>query len=151
MGKIQRNIVKRGERNVISRHFHRKDDNEAIATWKLDLDRILHLFDVRSVTSLRSLLTFRFQTELEINTDVTDPDVRHDAANTHTTASEVRQTLPDATNVVPDVHYGVSNTHAVVSNIDHNTLKNRGDTDSQNPRVGTSYTVPVTEQLLTAS
>ena len=82
--------------------------------------------------------------------DVTDSDVRHDAANTHTIVSEVRQALPDATNVVPDVRYDISNTHTIVSNIDRNTLENRRDADSQNPRVGTSYNVPVTEKLLTA-
>ena len=85
-----------------------------------------------------------------MDTDVTDSDVRHDATNTHTIVSEVRQTLPDATNVVPDVRYDVSNTHTAVSNIDRNMLKNRGGVDNQNPRVGTSYTVPVTEKLLTA-
>ena len=49
---IQRNIVKWDKRNTISRHFHSKDDKKAIAAWRLDLDRILHVFNVRSVTSV---------------------------------------------------------------------------------------------------
>ena len=39
---IQRLIVKRGRRNVISQRHHAKDDEEAIVTWRLDLDRIRH-------------------------------------------------------------------------------------------------------------
>jgi len=47
---IQRNIIKRGRRNVVSRRYHAKDDKEAIATWSLDLNRIRRVFDVRSIT-----------------------------------------------------------------------------------------------------
>jgi hypothetical protein len=47
---IQRNIIKRGKRNAISRLYHANDDKKAIATWRLDLDGILHVFNVRSVT-----------------------------------------------------------------------------------------------------
>ena len=44
---IQRHIVKRGKRNVLSRYFHAKDDGEAIATWKQDINGIRRVFDVR--------------------------------------------------------------------------------------------------------
>ena len=47
---IQRNIIKRNKRNLISRRYHAKDDEEAIATWSLDFNRIRRVFDVRSVT-----------------------------------------------------------------------------------------------------
>jgi len=47
---IQRNIIKQGRRNAISRRYHTKDDKEAITTWTLDLNRIRRVFDVRSVT-----------------------------------------------------------------------------------------------------
>ena len=47
---IQRNIIKRSERNVISRRYHAKDDKEAIITWNLELKRIRRVFDVRPVT-----------------------------------------------------------------------------------------------------
>jgi len=60
MTEIQRHIVKRGERNPISRRYHAKDDKKAITAWRLDLDGILRIFNVRSVTSARRLLTPRF-------------------------------------------------------------------------------------------
>ena len=70
VAEIQRNIVKRGKRNAVSRLFHAKDDKEAIATWRLDLNRILHVFNVRSPLCVRSLLIVYLQTELAINTHI---------------------------------------------------------------------------------
>ena len=52
MDEIQRHIIERGKRSVISRHYHAKDDEKAIAAWKLDLKGILHVFNVRSATSV---------------------------------------------------------------------------------------------------
>ena len=52
MDEIQRHIIGRGKRNVISRFYHTKDDMKAISTWKLDLNEILHVFSVRPVTSV---------------------------------------------------------------------------------------------------
>ena len=52
MDEIQRHIVERGKSNPISRRYHAKDDKKATATWRLDLYRILHVFNVRSVTSV---------------------------------------------------------------------------------------------------
>ena len=46
---IQRKLVKWGKRNAISRRFHVRDDEKMIATWGLDLDKILQVFNVRSV------------------------------------------------------------------------------------------------------
>ena len=56
MDEIQRHITKRGRRNAISRRYHAKDDREAISTWKLDLERILGVFNVCSVIRARQLL-----------------------------------------------------------------------------------------------
>ena len=47
----RRNVIKRGKRNAISRRYHAKDDGEAIATLRVELNRIIHVFNVRSVTS----------------------------------------------------------------------------------------------------
>lgn len=47
---IQKNILKQSTRNVISRRYRAKDDKEAIASWGLDFERILRVFNVRSVT-----------------------------------------------------------------------------------------------------
>ena len=42
----------------------------AIATWRSDLNRVLHVFNVRSVGPILLSLTFPLQTELAINTNV---------------------------------------------------------------------------------
>ena len=52
VAEIQGHIIKRGKRNVISRHYHARDDKDAIATWRLDLNGILHIFNVRSAASV---------------------------------------------------------------------------------------------------
>ena len=49
---IQRHIIERGKRNLISRLHHAKDDKKAIVIWKLGFERILHVFNVCSVTSI---------------------------------------------------------------------------------------------------
>ena len=51
VAEIQRGVVKGGKRNAISRAFHAKDDQGTIAAWRLDLNRILHIFNVCSITS----------------------------------------------------------------------------------------------------
>ena len=50
IAEIQARIIKQSGRNVFSRLFHAKNDQEAIASWKLGLNRILHVFTVRSAT-----------------------------------------------------------------------------------------------------
>ena len=60
VAEIQRNIIKRGKRSAISRLFHAKEDKETIAAWRLDLNRILHVFNVRTIAAVRALLTARF-------------------------------------------------------------------------------------------
>ena len=76
---IQRKVIEQGERNVVSRFIHSENDKEAITTWKLNLDKILHVFNVRSVTSVRISLTVHLQTELATITDVADTHtIMHD-------------------------------------------------------------------------
>ena len=41
------NIIKRGKRNVLSRSFHARDNEKAIAVWKLDFDDICRILEVR--------------------------------------------------------------------------------------------------------
>ena len=56
MDEIQRHVVKRGKRRKFSR-FHIKDDSEAIAAWRSDLDRIRRVVGVRFLTSAFCLTT----------------------------------------------------------------------------------------------
>ena len=75
-------IVKQSKRGVISRLFHAKNDKEKIATWRSDLTRILHVFNVCSIVSAWRSLTLHSQTELTVNTRATVPD-------THVIVSEL--------------------------------------------------------------
>ena len=50
MAEIQRKVIKQSKRNAVSRIIHAANDKDAIAAWKLDLNRILQVFNVRSVT-----------------------------------------------------------------------------------------------------
>jgi len=70
VAEIRARIIKQGKRNVVSRHLHAKYDKERIAAWRLDLVRILHVFNVRSIAPVWHLLTLHSQTELVINTHV---------------------------------------------------------------------------------
>jgi len=46
VAEIQRKIIERSARNAFSQLFHAKNDKETIATWRLDLNKILHIFNV---------------------------------------------------------------------------------------------------------
>jgi len=117
VAEIQRKIVKRGKRNLISRLFHAKNDKETIATWRLGLNRVLHVFNVRSTIYTRPVLNVRLQTELGINTHVVVSDIHEDVVNTHTIVSDVHRDVLNAHTIVSEVHHDVTNTHTVVSDI----------------------------------
>ena len=57
-----------------------KKDKETITTWGSDLNRILHIFNVRSVVFTWLSLIVPFQTELAMNTHVTVSGIRHDVS-----------------------------------------------------------------------
>jgi len=105
---IQEKITEKCGRNRLSRLVQAKNDKETIATWKLNLNRILHVFNVSFFIPVRPLLlTVHSQTELNINTNV----------------------------VVSDVHHGVVTTHAMVSDIHRSMLKGQEGTDDQHRSV----------------
>jgi len=52
MAGIQGRIVGKRERGLLSRVANAKNDKETIAAWKLDLIRILQVFNVRSAGSV---------------------------------------------------------------------------------------------------
>jgi len=86
VAEIQKKVIKQRGRNVISRHLHVKNDKEKITTWRLDLDRILQVFNVRSVVTIWRLLTLDSQTELAINTNVI-------VSETHVMVSKIHRTI----------------------------------------------------------
>ena len=117
MAEIQRKAINQSGRNPAARLLHAKNDKETIAAWKLDLNRILHTFNVRSIIPVWLLLTGHFQTELAMNTHVIASDIHHGVVTIH--------------NIISNVHDGVANTHAVVSDIHRNMLKSQEGTDDQ--------------------
>ena len=72
--------MKQDGRNAAFRFLHAKNDKETIVAWKLDLSRVLQVFNVRSFCSTPLLLTSPFQTELAINTHVMVSDIRRDVS-----------------------------------------------------------------------
>ena len=82
VAEIQRKVTKQSRRNAVSRLFHARNDKDMIAAWKLDLGRILQVFNVRSVIVCAwwPLIVF-FQTELIMNIHITISDIRHDVLN----------------------------------------------------------------------
>ncbi|KAF9642984.1 hypothetical protein BDM02DRAFT_3132728 [Thelephora ganbajun] len=102
---VKRNVDELGKRNAISRLFHAKDDKETIAAWRLDLNRILHVFN----------------TELAINTHVIVSDVHQDVTNTRAVISDVHQGVVNTHAIVSELQHSVTNTHTIVSDI-HRTI-----------------------------
>ena len=49
MADIQKKVIKWVKRNPVSRRFHAKKTKERISAWGMDLEKILQVFDVRSV------------------------------------------------------------------------------------------------------
>jgi len=78
MAEIQRRIVEKRERGLFSRLAHAKNDKETIAAWKMDLIRILQVFNVCSAGPGRLSLIASFQTELALNTHTIVSDIRQD-------------------------------------------------------------------------
>jgi len=122
---IQKHIIKRGRRSGVSRMFHAKDDKETIATWRSDLNRVLHVFNVCPITPARPPLTVRLQTELAINTNVVVYDVHHDVLNTQTVVSNTHV-------IVSELQRNVTNTQTIVSDIHRTIVENQEGTDSKN-------------------
>jgi len=55
---IQKKLAKSVKRNAVSRRFNAKKTKERIAAWRLDLEKILQVFNVRSVTWVMAIADF---------------------------------------------------------------------------------------------
>jgi hypothetical protein len=142
LAEIQRNVIKKNKRNVISRLFHANDDKDTIAGWKSDLTRALHIFNVRSVVSVRLPLIVYSQTELAINTHVAVFDIQHDVTTTHTIVSDVQHDVATTHTIVSNVQNDVTSTHIMISDIHHIMRKSYEGADSN---VGITCPIFVTE------
>ena len=77
------------------------------------------------------MLTFKFQKELEINTNTTVSAIRHGVVNARTVNSGVRNDVVKPRIVVSDTH--------------RNTLKSPKDPSGQGQTVSTTRTLPINE------
>ena len=145
MAEIQKNVVKQSKRNPVSRLFHAKSDKETIATWRLELNRILHVFNVRSIASVWPLLTVCFQTELAMNTHIVVSGIHHNVVNTHTIISDVHHDVVNTHAIVSELRYDVKDTHTMVSNMHRNMVNSQGGTNYGNLLVSITRTLFITE------
>ena len=58
MADIQKKLVKWVKRNPVSRRLHAKKTKEKIAAWRMDLEKILQVFNVRSVAWVMPVADF---------------------------------------------------------------------------------------------
>jgi hypothetical protein len=138
VAEIERKVVKQSNRGSASRLLHAKNDKEKIAAWRLDLNRILHVFQVDPVASLLISLIVCLQTELAINAHVAISDVGQGVSDTHAVVT--------GTNVVvSDTHAIVSDTHAVVSDIRRAIAKNQEVADDSDRPVSSCRSLLVFE------
>ena len=68
-------MIKQSGRNAAIRFVHAKVDGGTIAAWKLDLDRILQVFNMRLDMITWISLIAPFQTKLAMNTNITVADI----------------------------------------------------------------------------
>jgi len=132
VAEIQRKAIKYSKRNAVSQLFHAKNDKETIASWKVELNMILQVFNVCSAVPVRSSLTVRFQTELAINT-------HHNVVNTRAMVSEMHRNMLKSQEGTDDQHPPVSHIRTLfhhqmnngrhcldsgqVSNLDHQLVR----------------------------
>ena len=95
---------------MFSRVLHAQSDKDTIAAWKGDLDRLLHIFNVRSVSSICYPLTTPIQTELAIDTNVRVTGNHQEATSRATDMHE------EVTSKVTDMHQDVLEIKESVSN-----------------------------------
>jgi hypothetical protein len=93
LAEIQRKIIKKDKRNVISRLVHARNDRGTITTWRSDLSKVLLVFNVSSVVVVRLLLTVHSQTELALNTYTIVSGIDRNIVNTHTIVSDIHYTM----------------------------------------------------------
>ena len=125
---------------MLSRVFLVKSDKVTITVWKLDLYRILHVFNVRPVAPVWSRLTVRFQTELAVDTNTVVSKICHDTMKTDTCAVKP--------GVGTDTYAVKTDTHAVktdsnAAKTDSNAVKTDSDAvqiDTNAMRINTAKT-----------
>lgn len=134
------------------------NDSQMIAGWRMDLNRILLVFNVGSAVSVLPLLTVQPQTELGLNIYGTISDVRDGVAKTHAVVSEVQRdaagthaVVVDTHAVVAEVQRNVADTRIMVSDIHRQVLGDPGGANHQHLSVSSARTMLTTKYVLTVS
>ena len=148
MADIQSKVIKRSKKSALSRAFSAKKDTQAIASWRLDLNRILLIFNVRSALLVWTALTVRSQTELGLNIYVTASDVRDRVTKTHTVVADTRTAISDVQRDVAGTHTVVADTHAMVSDIRRQVLEREEGAGNQRRPVSDTWAVHTTKCVL---
>lgn len=78
-----------------------------IATWRLDLNKILCVFDVGSITSVWPPPTVFFQAELATTTHPVVSNIGRDAVNTQVTAPEHQRDAPNNYTILSNIQRAV--------------------------------------------
>ena len=99
---IQRRVDEKNSRSLFSRAFNAQNDMDMIAAWKEDLNRMLRIFNVRSVWSGWQSLMASSQTELSVDTNVTVTD-------SHREVTDMRQEVTTMHQDVLEIKEGVFN------------------------------------------
>ena len=105
---IRKNVTQKCERSMLSRFVNAKNDKETIATWKSDLNTLLHVFNVCPVIAARILLTVHSQTKLAITTHEIVSDVYHDVVDTRAMVSEIHRSVVIGQEGTDNQHRSVS-------------------------------------------
>ena len=93
---IQEQVTEKCGRSRLSRLLHAKDDKDTIATWKLDLGGILHVFNVSFIVPVRPLLlTVHLQTELAMNTHTVVLDIHRNVLKSQEGTDDQHQSVSD--------------------------------------------------------
>ena len=95
IAEVQEKITGKRERGLFSRLAHAKNDKEVVATWRSDLNRVLHVFNVCSTASFQQSLTPPPQTELAIGTHIAVSDTHAIASDTHVMVSDTHAMVSD--------------------------------------------------------
>ena len=109
--------------------------------WQSDLDRILRVFDVRSIGRVRLSVSVKC-TPLAINTNVAISDFRRGVVNTQTKVYDVHQGVTNTHAIVSELQQDSAVTRAILSDI-HTVVKSQGGTDDKNRSVSATR-VPFT-------
>jgi hypothetical protein len=117
---IQKKVIKRGKRSAVYRFILAKGDKEKIASWKQDLVRVLHDFNVRFF-DLLGLSELRC------------PLSRLNWIDTRTVVTDTQAMIANARIVAAGTQTTVLHTHVLVADMHRKVLTGQDGASGQHP------------------